>query len=167
MAARHGSLLMRTLQPSSTATAAITKPSAPPAPPQPFIRSTWDARISFFFFSFLFFFSTIRTTKWKYIIPVSLAAREREIKSRIHGEGWVTWRSWKAHKAIYKFIFNLPPCGNPAYTPGIPFFWLTRHVKLINTNLSPPARKRGETERQVTPCTQSYCWLVLFSGDAP
>lgn len=48
------------------------------------------------------------------------------------------------------------------------FFWLSCHVKLINRNLSPPADRSGEKERQVTrrttisePCGDSYCLLVL------
>lgn len=125
----------------------------------------------------LFFLLTLRTTKWKYKIHASLAERgTREQDLLRQSTNRAEWQEVvEKHIRQFRNLYSIcPPSGNPNYTSGIPFFfWLTHHVKLISTNLSPPADRMGEMERQVTPCTtvsepcsRSHCLLVLFSGVA-
>lgn len=143
--------------------------SAPPL--QSFIWSSWNAAI------FSFFLLTIRTTKWKYKIQVSLAERgTREQDPPRESTERAEWQEGvEKHTRQFRNLYSI---FSTQWKPKLHswhsiFFWLTHHVKLINTNLSPPADRIGEMERQVTwcttisePCRGSHCLLVLFADIA-
>lgn len=171
MAAHQGSFLMKTLQPPPpvSAAAAITTPLL-----LLFSHSFGALEMPQ---SSLFFLLTIKTTKWKYKIQVSLAERgTREQDPPRESTERAEWQEGvEKHTRQFRNLYSIFPTQ---WKPKLHswhsiFFWLTHHVKLINTNLSPPADRIGEMERQVTrcttisePCRGSHCLLVLFAGVA-
>ena len=90
--------------------------------------------------------------KYKYILAVR-GQRKLDLlgqKMLVSGS-WVTGHSWKAqHTRRFRNLYSISPVVEIQTIPlASHFFWLTCHVKLINTNLSPNAGRGGEMECQV------------------
>ena len=89
------------------------------------------------------------------------------------GEAGRTWGAeWQdrvgKHTRQFENLYLIPTLvENPDYTPGIQFFRLTRHLKWINTNLSPRSRTRGQLDSQSNSKAQCQMFKALVWSACP
>lgn len=167
MAARHGSLLMRTLQPPppATAAAAITSPLLLLFSPSFGALEMPESLLSLFSY-----FLTIRTTKWKY----------KSISMWEEGEGWKhqekAWRKLsdrtelKSTQGNLEIYIQSPPLWKSKLHSWHPIFLADMPCKIDQYKLVTSRRQErrdraaGESmhNNQCEPCRDSYCLLLFF-----
>lgn len=170
MAVRHGSLLMRTLQPPSFSRHCHNCHHQPSAPPlQSFMWSTWNARISSFFSTSEYKNNKMERMEVKKTNLVSLAwrTRKRELDPPRRSMEQTEWQvGVEKHTRQFRNLYSISPLVETQTTLLASHFsgW---HIMLnwsIQTCHLQPTREDRWNDRQLCAPLSGPCRELLFTS---